>query len=178
MAAVQSRHMGRRRLFTLVFLTCFCAAAFGADPPAREQAVLNHLSATAAWYQRVVAGGQAQSDPGEVLFRDAVNRSSRQALDLGFEFARAEAERARGAAAAATTAPSPTTAASQPARGRRLEAAAGSAAARAAQLQADLDAVEREIASAAPADAPALAARRDRLASELNLANVRRDVLQ
>jgi small-conductance mechanosensitive channel len=177
-------------IVTVLVIVAACAPSAGAaEPPTREQEVLSHLSEVAAWYQHVVSLEQGQASPGEVLFRDAVGRTSRQALDQGFEFARAEAARAEAARAngggGPTTAPAtagaaggPATSASPSARGRRLEQAAAVAGERAAQLRTELDALERQIAAAPqPAD-PALAARRERLASELNLATVRRDVLQ
>ena len=187
-------------------VTAWSAGAADAPPPAREREVLGHVTEVAGWYQHVRSLEQGQPTPGEVLIRDATGRTSRQVLDVTIEFARAEATRAEatraeatraevattetprssptsgdGPAASPTTGPAthPATASSQPGRGRRIEQVAATVAQRVVQLRADLDAVERQVAAAAPGAVPAdLAARRDRLASELNLATVRRDVLQ
>jgi len=187
-------------------VTAWHAGAADAPPPAREREVLGHVTEVAGWYQHVRSLEQGQPTPGEVLIRDATGRTSRQVLDVTIEFARAEATRAEatraeatraevattetprssptsgdGPAASPTTGPAthPATASSQPGRGRRIEQVAATVAQRVVQLRADLDAVERQVAAAAPGAVPAdLAARRDRLASELNLATVRRDVLQ
>jgi len=158
----------------------FAGLSRGADapapPPSREREVVNHLNEMAAWYERVVSAEQGTGSSRDVLFRDAVSHSSRQALDQAFEFARAEAVRLSTAAAVGSQpAGSP---GSTSARGQRLAQAAATVEQRTVQLQADLDALDRQIDGAPDAERAALVARRDRLAAELNLSTARRDVLR
>jgi hypothetical protein len=108
-------------LLLLAFAQPLAAAAGGA--PAREQDVLDCLGDMAAWHQRIVSAEPGDADPGEVLFRDAVSRTSRQALDLAFEYARAEAARLdAGNAGPRPAGPATAATAPPPARGRRMGA--------------------------------------------------------
>ena len=101
---VESRPMIRRLsiVSVLILLAPTGPGAGAADPPTPEQAALDPLGEVAGWYQSIASLEQGETSPGEVLFRDSVNRTSRQALELTFEYARAEAARAAGSPGRAT----------------------------------------------------------------------------
>ena len=100
------------------------------------------------------------------MFRDTVSQTSRQALQLIFEFARHDAE-FLSTLRNSTSAPANT-------QGDRLAIAAASAIKRVAALQVQLDQIDQQMLSSATSR-PILAARRDKLVSQLNLAKVRRE---
>src|SRR5437764_9885004 len=66
------------------------AAGQGTAPSAAAQGqeVLDYVNRTADWYRDVAAIDRAWVRSDEVLFREAVGRSSRQALRFGFDYGR------------------------------------------------------------------------------------------
>jgi small-conductance mechanosensitive channel len=135
--------------------------------------VLEFVNRTVDWYRDVVLFDRTSARAEEVLFREAVGRSARQALRYGFEYGRAEAERALAAAAASGPA------ASGGAGGKgRLRQSAAAAGARVSQLRNELEAVSKAIAGASGATLESLNGRRDTLVAELDLANARLDALE
>lgn len=172
----------------------FAAAAAGAAPattaPLTGNAVLEYLNATIDWYRRVESLDAPPVNSQELLLRATVREDARQAVRLALRFARAQAAilEASPATAPATVpgarglnggdggrgardgAPAP--------RARTLAQVAAGAAERAAQLQAQVEQVTRELQTNASTSRPALAARRDQLVAQLELATAQRDVLR
>jgi len=160
------------RFFTLVASLCVLAMiAQAATPPADPgDEVLKFLDHTIDWYRRNTSFCQTPANTDEVLFRDSVQKSSLQVVCQAFDYAYAEA----AMLSATQNAPA---AAGNDAQ-RRLAAAAAAAARRIAQIQADLDALDVQASGAAPTSQPAIAAHRDKLLAELNLAKTRQQVVQ
>ena len=124
----------RRVACALILIALVPTGAAAADAPKPEDPIRGYLDRTADWYRRVAALGQSPVNSQEVLFRDTVRQTSRQAVGLGFDFGRAEA--ALLGANDQTTGP-----ATRPAgdKGAKLSAAAEAATTRVSQVQAQLD---------------------------------------
>ncbi len=133
--------------------------------------VLRHLTWMIEWY-RGVNTPDAGSDPRDLLYKDSVAADSKLALQQAFAYGRARAamlssENAGGGSTLA-----------QSDRAKRVAKATADAIARVAALAADLAAVNKQIEDGAATTRPDLIARRDKIASGLNLATARRDTLQ
>ncbi len=139
-----------------------CALAPAAAPPDRSAEVLKHLEQTIAWYRNTSAVERSAALQNDVLLRETARRTSAQALQRAFAFARAEAA-LRGADPARTSAPS-----AEP--GRNMERAAARARERVAMLELRLSELDDAAAKAPAAARAAQAARRKQIVAELNLA--------
>jgi small-conductance mechanosensitive channel len=122
-----------------------------------------------AWYRDASAIAQARGSSRELLYRDRLRKGAGQTLRSALQFARAQAALpADGAAAPAT----------EDARNRRLQQAGASAGQRIDQLQAQIEDINRALPNAPGRQRANLAAKRDELIGELNLAKARRENLQ
>lgn len=145
-----------------------------AQPPSAADDLLHYLDQTIDWYRRVTALDQSAVGSQELLFRDATRYTSLQVLKLGFKYAHAEG----ALIAASATAPASAPAAPSSDRTRNLTQAAAQATQRVTQIQTELEQIARELPNASGDAAAQLAARRDMLTAELNLAKARQDTLQ
>jgi small-conductance mechanosensitive channel len=131
--------------------------------------VIQYLDQTIDWYHQVVALDQSPLNTQEFLLRQNARQSATQVVRLGFDFGRA-------AAGVVETLGAPTRETNST-RGRNLTSAASRATTRAAKIQADIEKIEQQIPTTAPTSRPALVAKRDRLAAQLNLVTTQRDAL-
>ena len=142
-------------------------AAAASDP---GQDVIHYLQHVIDWYKAVDAFARGPVTPEEVLSQEAVEGSSRKALQLAFEFGDQDAK---------LLASTPQAAASSPgSQNDHLAQIAAAAVQRTVAIQNQINQLDRDIPTTNPASRPVLTARRDKLVAALNLANARRDVLQ
>lgn len=146
-------------------------AAYAAAPVNPGDDLIEFLNYTIQWYQNVVSFSQGQVTSPEVLFRDTVTQTSRQALQLGFVYGNHEAQLLSATQQHHATGPSGT-------QVDRVAQAAAAAVQRVASIQAQLDQLDLDAQSVTAASRPVLSAHRDKLVAELNLAKARRQVLQ
>jgi small-conductance mechanosensitive channel len=149
---------------------CICLDQIGAAPASTQSSpaeVLNYLNETIDWYRHIQSLEQTPGDSQELLLRSAVLDNAKQALQLGFRYARGEA------ALMSLVSSSPTTS-----RGSSIAQKAAEAQERADQAQGQLNELDHEIANAAAGSADLLYARRYEVTAQLNLANTQRDVLE
>ncbi len=153
---------------------CICLDRIGAAPASTQSSpaeVLTYLNETIDWYRHIQSLEQTPGDSQELLLRSAVLDNAKQALQLGFRYARGQA------ALMKLVSGSPTTS-----RGSSIAQKAAEAQARADQAQAQLNELDHEIANAAAGSADLLYARLvcmvfDRPASGISPTS-QRDVLQ
>ena len=155
-----------RHCFALLFLLAALPLAAADPAPPRDQAIIDTLNQTIAWYRRVSAQAQLATEPGDVVFVDQNLHLTRQALALAFEGARAAA-----ALPSAASAPGGTQA---PVSKRASEVDA-----LVQKLQADVSGLERQAAAAArPRARAALEGELAEARSELGLAQARAQALK
>jgi small-conductance mechanosensitive channel len=174
------------RILVRAWLAVVAGAALSPDALAQaaspDQAALQYLNQTVDWYRDLNALDAAALRAEEVLFRESVSRTSRQALNVAFDFARAEADRLflQEITGGPATAPGRNGGGNRPADSARERMARAAAAARqrVEQLRAEREQVERDLAGTTAASRPALVGRRDSLNAELDLATARSDALE
>ncbi len=156
------------RTRTLLPLALLMALSAPAQERLADKEVVGYLGHVIAWYRAVCATAQARGSSREALFKDSLRKSASQTLHSAFQFARAQA------ALPATGAAAP----SEDSQNRRLQQAGANADQRIEQLQARIEELGRALAAAPVKQRENLAAQRDRLTGELNLAKARRENLQ
>ena len=114
--------------------------ALRAQRPLGDEAILDYLNQTVVWYRDVATAVQAPLGSQDALFADALRRSSTQALQLGFDFARAQAA-IPSAASGVTTGP-------EDPRSRNLAHAEAEAEQRAAETQSEIEQLDRRLKTA------------------------------
>ncbi len=141
------------------------AGAAPAAPTIRAEDVLAHLEQTISLYRDVSALEQSPALANDIVLRDTARRTSVQALQRAFDFARAQATllSARGGAAANAGAQRPGTAG-------RMEQVVARAAGRVASIQARLKDLDAAVAKATAQSRQVLLARRKQALAELYLA--------
>jgi small-conductance mechanosensitive channel len=133
-------------------------------PPGAEE-ILEGLNQTIGWYRRVAAQAQLATEPADIIFVEQNRRLTRQVLALAFEAARAAAALpGAGTAAPGTQAP--------------VSKRASDAEAAVQKIQADVNALERQVASAKSRARAVLQARLAETRSELALAQARAQALK
>jgi len=145
------------------------ASATAAAPRNPADDVTNYLDRTIDWRRQITSLDQTPISSQDVVLRESVQQSARQALQLGFTAARAEATLIDAAQAASAPAS---------AKSKSLAQAAAAANQRIAQLQAQLDQLNRDIPATQPTSRAAMQARRDSVASQLDFAKTRQSALQ
>ena len=158
----------RHTSFSLLLFSCALVAGQPSAAPAHAfvpaKAVLDHLEETIAWYQHVNALGIPTGSSSDLLLRDNTHQFALRALQLSFDFAKADAALR---AVAREEADANGESGSESHNVEQVAAAAAKRVADSEKRLADLD--------AATAKAPArnratVAARRQELEAELNLA--------
>src|SRR5437588_1478652 len=84
----------RRGFWSVVFIVAALwggGTAFGAPPAGHGDEILQYLNQTIDWYRRVAAVDQQPVTSEEVVYRETVRETSRQALQLAFGYAKAGA---------------------------------------------------------------------------------------
>ena len=162
----------KKRLLLLVVcfeLLLLLPQAKAASPANPGDDLIHYLERTIEWQRQLTSLDQTPISSQDVVLRESVQQSARQAVQLGFAAARAQA--------AIISFASPTSA---PATGKAKTLAQAAAASnqRIAQLQAQLDQLNGAIAATQPASRPAVQARRDSIASQLNFAKTRQSAIQ
>jgi small-conductance mechanosensitive channel len=167
-----------------IFATVICLTAVAAGP-APEQVIMHYLDDTIDWERSITSLDQTPISTQDVVYRETVHQTARQALQLGLQAARAQAQALPSNAALPSTLPAQT----QPAQSRPETAPSGridrsrvlSAAIAAKQLidslHQQLDQVNRELSQAPPEAQAALQAKKDKLESQLNFAQVRKEAV-
>jgi small-conductance mechanosensitive channel len=162
---------------------CLVGVAAG---PAPEQIILQYLDQTIDWERAVKSLDQAPISTQDVVYRETVHQTARQALQLGFQAARAQAAALVAAAPPpptqpAQTQPAQTKPGAAPSSGKidraRVLSAALAANQQLDQLNQQLAQVNQELGSAPPDALPALQARRDKLVSQINFTKIRKDAV-
>src|SRR5579871_2410370 len=78
--------------FAIAFIVMvFGLTATAADPKSPDQRVMSYLDQTIAWERSIAGLDQAPISTQDVVYRETVHQSARQALQLGFQAARAQA---------------------------------------------------------------------------------------
>jgi small-conductance mechanosensitive channel len=157
-------------------LASLVAFVSSAAPPAQPAAplpdaarVLGFLNRTVGWYQRVDAQSELADQPTDVLYLNDNRQLARQVVTLTFDSAKAEAQLLAGAGVAAP--------AGQPGseRLKRLAKRASTAAEQLHKQQARLAELQKELATASPADRPRLEAAVAEGESRVAMAQMRND---
>ena len=148
--------------------------ASGRAAPVTADQVLQHLHLTIDWYRRLSTLAQSPDLADNEIAHDRLRRTSLAAVQYAFDFAAAAARLVD-----ASHAPADTSAVDSSDDAARLERSATRAAGRVAGLQSRLASLDDQI-SRAPARAQRdLAAQRDEVQSELNLAlEVQRTIVE
>src|SRR4051812_33229378 len=103
----------------VIVATVMCLTAIAAEPaPPPEKVILHYLDQTIEWERTIAALDQAPISAQDVVHRETVHQTARQALQLGLQAARAQAQ-----ALAANLPPPPT----QPAQTQPAQTRAGAA---------------------------------------------------
>lgn len=150
-------------------------AAWSAPPPSRAEVtakdVLQHLSATTAWYEHVISVNQSVTFPQNALMQDNVRQTANKVVQTAFDFGRTEAAVLRlehkPAAPTAVSAQSGNLAQSQQAAADRVQ-----------NLQTSIDNLDQQIAAARGRERDTLVSKRDVLKSDLSLAKEIQSALQ
>jgi small-conductance mechanosensitive channel len=148
------------------------AAAPPAQPDPGKQ-LIQFLTRECDWYRRVSTFAHGPVTPEEILLQEAVTTNGQQAIQQSFIFGQREA--------VALTASAPAEAPNKGAangQADRLAQLLNAATQRVSDYRSQLDAIDQQVQSASATSRPVLAARREKIASELNLALARQDVLQ
>lgn len=150
----------------VALLLLLAAVPLAADPaPPRDQAIVDTLNQTIAWYRRVSAQAQLATEPGDVVFVDQNLHLTRQALALAFEAARAAAALlGAGSAPGGTQAP--------------VSKRASEVDALVQKLQAEVGGLERQLAAPRPRARADLEGQLAEARSELALAQARAQALK
>lgn len=147
------------------------AAAPPTQPDPGKQ-LIQFLTHECDWYRRVSTFAHGPVTPEEILVQEAVTTNGQQAIQQSFIFGQREAVALTEAAPAA---PNKGAANGQADRLAQLLTAATQ---RVSDYRSQLDAIDQQVQSASATSRPVLAARREKISSELNLALARQDVLQ
>jgi small-conductance mechanosensitive channel len=153
----------------MVIILMLAAAAIAAAPSNPTDEVMGYLDRTIDWRRQITSLDQTPISSQDVVLRESVQSSARQALQLGFTAARAQAallDTGRPASGPAST------------KSKNLAQASANAAQRIAQLQAQLDQLNHDIPATQPTSRPAMQARRDSISSQLNFARTRQTAIQ
>jgi small-conductance mechanosensitive channel len=141
-------------------------------PVITEKDVLDHLEQITAWQRNLLSIDVAPENSLENLLKDTLTQSASKVLQYGFDFARAEATtliNAKGDAAA-TEDPASSHA--------KVTKAASDNAQHITDIQTEQAALEKKINRTRSALRTPLLIQREKLASELKIANARQDLLQ
>ena len=150
-------------------------AASGRAAPVSGDQVLRHLHLTIAWYRRLSTLSQSSALADNEIAHDRLQRTSLAAVQYAFDFATAAARLIDAAHAPPDTSAAPDSSDDA----ARLERAATRAAGRVADLQSRLAALDDQISRAPGREQRDLAAQRDELQSEINLAlEVQKTILE
>jgi small-conductance mechanosensitive channel len=153
----------------MAILLPLAALSISAAPPNPADELMSYLDRTIDWQRQITSLDQTPISSQDVVLREAVQQSARQALQLGFTAARAQA--------AMLDFSNPTSAPAS-AKSKNLAQAAATANQRIAQLQAQLDEINRQIQATMATSRPVLEGHRDSIASQLNFAKTRQSALQ
>ncbi len=142
-------------------------AARNSAAPVGARSVLAYLEQSIAWYRNIGDLEQTTGTGNDVLLWDSTHQSSLRALQLAFDFARADAAlRTAGQQSAAGTDQSAVSGSA----GRNIQQVAASAAQRVTNVQGRIADLDTALTKANAKNRPALAAQREELEAELNLA--------
>jgi small-conductance mechanosensitive channel len=172
------------RLSLILALTVICLTAIAAGP-SPEQIILHYLDETIDWERAITALDQTPISTQDVVFRETVHTTARQALQLGLQAARAQAQMLISNVTVPTTLPTQT----QPTQTRpgatqngkidrsRVLSAAIAANQLIDSLKQQLAEIDNQLKDAPPDAQPALQAKKDKLTAQLNFAQVRKDAV-
>jgi small-conductance mechanosensitive channel len=174
-ASVNDFRAERWRRRAVAALTAIAAAlvlviqAGAAGPvPDPGKKLIDFLESETGWYRQVSTFTHGEAMPEEVLLQQAVAQSAQQALQQSFLFAQNQAIAMNGGG-------TPTSSGGQSDRLSKLVMAVQQ---RVTDYRAQLDALDEQLRAGGPATSqPVVTARRDKMQSELNLAEARLEVL-
>jgi small-conductance mechanosensitive channel len=174
---VRTERLRRRMVGVLLGMIAALVLAIhaqAASPPPQQdpgKQLIQFLTHECDWYRRVSTFARGPVTPEEILLQEAVTTNGQQAIQQSFIFGEREA-----VALTATTQGQSKGAAN--AQADRLAQLLNAATQRVADYRSQLDAIDQQVQSASATSRPVLAARRDKISAELNLALARQDVLQ
>jgi hypothetical protein len=136
-------------------------------------AILQHLDAVISWYRAASSGLPSSGQPSDAIYHDNARSLALETTQLAFQAAKAEATLimadTSGASGQAPAAPTGQT---------NYAKMATDISARVAALQSQLDAVNKQIATASRRNLPTLTSQRDRLQGEIELNKTIQDAVQ
>ncbi|MGD1093622.1 MAG: mechanosensitive ion channel family protein, partial [Bryobacteraceae bacterium] len=144
------------------------APAPSAPQSVRSEDVLTLIEQTVGWYRHINASQSSTGVPGDLLFRNSARQTSIKAVQLTFDWARAEAALLASNGSATNSG----------GEGQSLQEASTKAAQRVAGLQARISELEAAMGKAAPSSRKTIAAQRDELQAELDLAKEVQSTIQ
>ncbi|HEY8749750.1 MAG TPA: mechanosensitive ion channel family protein [Tepidisphaeraceae bacterium] len=169
---------GRWRWSVAVLLAAVLGAAPGAGPDPNDY-ILHYLDQTIDWERGITSLDRAPISTQDVVFRETVHQTSRQALQIGFQAARAQAAALAGTAKPASSQPAQTKpgAAGKVDRAKTIQTAAAAADQLVNQLNQQMAQVDKDIAGASGDALAGLQSKRDKLTSQMNFAKARQEAL-
>ncbi|MGD0545514.1 MAG: mechanosensitive ion channel protein MscS [Candidatus Acidiferrales bacterium] len=141
-----------------------------------RDAVLGHLNAAINWYRNASGKVQTVGLPSDELYQDNAQNLAAQVVRLAFESARAEAQLISPASSGAGD--GETQAAQTPTQEEKLAQFAAQVKAKIDQDQTQLDALDKQIASAAGGKKQNLMNQREKLQGDLELNKAMQDAVQ
>jgi small-conductance mechanosensitive channel len=134
-------------LSVVLALVAIIAGAQSADPqPDEATAVLRYLNQTVSWYRSVLLQQQIASEPADMVFAENSRTIALQVLRLTFDFGHSAATLLQAEAKRTTVEPPP--AQNGTPQSKNLTQLAAAAQARVKQAQDDLEALQRQAATA------------------------------
>ena len=159
-----------RGLATACSLLCVvlaCTLTVHGDQPLDSNSIIGHLDAVIAWYRDSTSKIEGVGLPTDTIYRDNAQTLAAQVVRLAFQSARAEA--ALAGASEKSSPVGPQTSAGGASSERNLEQLKATTSARIEADQAQVERLDKQIASAAAARRQNLTAQRDSLEGEIDL---------
>ena len=166
---------GRAALFS--YLTLILAGIIWAAVPSPQidgNAILNHLNAAISWYRHLSTADETSGQPSDILYLQNARELAHQALQLAFESAEAESALQQSPAGAENQ----TSGAESGSEGQRLAKSLADTSDRTKQLESQIEALNKQIASAHGKKRQDLISQRDAQQGALDLNKALQDALQ
>jgi small-conductance mechanosensitive channel len=160
----------------LCVLALFAISAGKAAPAIDRDAILSHLNAIISWYRDSGSKVQSVGLPSDAIYQDTSQNLAQQAVRLAFQSAQAAAVLVNASDQA--TPPATPNAQGTSSQQQNLTQTLATLKSRIDQDQSNLDAVNKQIATAARSKRQTLTAQRDSLQAEIALDQATQDAVQ
>ena len=156
------------RIIFAGLILCLALATAAADQPIKSDAIIHHLSAVISWYRDSTTKVQPPGFASDAIYQGDARTLAEQAVRLAFDSARATVPiiNAQGQQPAADDDGQPAQGATQ---SQNLAQFKAKTSAHLADLQAQLDSVNKQLATAPPRARAALQNQRDNLQGQIEL---------